>query len=382
MSQGIDWILKNKEWFLSGIGISIPLAIIGWIYSRKNSEQSQRGGKNSVNIQASGDVTIHSIGAHNFEPRVRMNQIEIILPKLKHPIQIAGLLIIVFGIVLIHALTPNNVKAMISVGSIGIAFQIFAQLPRILPMFPERHRATVFIITVISFFTFCIGMVKATSYFVLKDYKDKYILESEAYLTTKTNSMLSSDPIQIDSKELLSPHVQSSPPISPLPSTVSHNDEIVIDQRNEPNEYQNGMMRSVCSSIIQSGRQKFVPSMPVLTGVDLWARGMSDLGGNKVKTALVVTEAISIESIEKPLASKVIEIDDSNGWKYFDLGQIKVVPGKEYFLTLFKYGDGVVGWYGDETINRYPRGNFSLSGKPFNFSQYFRTYARMTLTKD
>jgi len=54
----LDWLAQNKEWLLSGIAVAVPLAIIGWLIASKRSNQSQKGGKGSTNIQAGGDINI------------------------------------------------------------------------------------------------------------------------------------------------------------------------------------------------------------------------------------------------------------------------------------------------------------------------------------
>jgi SPFH domain / Band 7 family len=47
------WIVANKEWFLSGIGVTVPLVIVGWWLQQRSSSasQSQHGSRNSVNVQ-------------------------------------------------------------------------------------------------------------------------------------------------------------------------------------------------------------------------------------------------------------------------------------------------------------------------------------------
>jgi hypothetical protein len=72
------WILTNKEWFLSGIGIAIPLAILGWWFQRRTSAaflQSQRGGRNSLNIQVGRNFTIRDTGVAHTEQAVRLGQL-------------------------------------------------------------------------------------------------------------------------------------------------------------------------------------------------------------------------------------------------------------------------------------------------------------------
>ena len=57
----IDWLIANKEWVLSGIGIALPIAIISWIFIRKskNQKQIQKSGKNSINIQVGKNLNIN-----------------------------------------------------------------------------------------------------------------------------------------------------------------------------------------------------------------------------------------------------------------------------------------------------------------------------------
>lgn len=56
----MNWIIENKEWFLSGLGILIITSIYGFIklLLNKNKEnndqginQRQKGGEGSTNIQ-------------------------------------------------------------------------------------------------------------------------------------------------------------------------------------------------------------------------------------------------------------------------------------------------------------------------------------------
>jgi len=56
----IEWIIENKTWLFSGLAVSIPVAIIGWIISRRRNGtvQRQKSGSRSVNIQAGRDVRV------------------------------------------------------------------------------------------------------------------------------------------------------------------------------------------------------------------------------------------------------------------------------------------------------------------------------------
>ena len=54
----MEWIIHNKEWLFSGIAISIPIAILGWIFFSRGNRQVQKGGDNSTNIQVGGNFKI------------------------------------------------------------------------------------------------------------------------------------------------------------------------------------------------------------------------------------------------------------------------------------------------------------------------------------
>lgn len=54
----MEWIAENKDWLFSGVAISIPLAIIGWLISSRRNKQVQKGGNNSKNIQVGGNLSL------------------------------------------------------------------------------------------------------------------------------------------------------------------------------------------------------------------------------------------------------------------------------------------------------------------------------------
>lgn len=55
----MQWILNNKEWLFSGIGVLVLSAIMGLIFRKKSaSKQIQKSGNNSTNYQAAGNITI------------------------------------------------------------------------------------------------------------------------------------------------------------------------------------------------------------------------------------------------------------------------------------------------------------------------------------
>lgn len=58
----LEYILHNKEWLFSGLGI----AIASWLFMRnKTSQMKQKGGDNSTNIQVGGNLEIKDRDNHN-----------------------------------------------------------------------------------------------------------------------------------------------------------------------------------------------------------------------------------------------------------------------------------------------------------------------------
>ncbi len=42
----LDWIIANKNWLFSGVAVAVPLAIIGWLYSKRGKGESTIGSNN------------------------------------------------------------------------------------------------------------------------------------------------------------------------------------------------------------------------------------------------------------------------------------------------------------------------------------------------
>ena len=55
----VEWIIANKEWFLSGVGGGI-LTIVAGLFMRSGSQlkQSQKSGNNSTSYQAGTSITV------------------------------------------------------------------------------------------------------------------------------------------------------------------------------------------------------------------------------------------------------------------------------------------------------------------------------------
>ena len=37
----LDWIVANKEWLFEGVGVAVPLAVIGWLCSKRKGEDGK-----------------------------------------------------------------------------------------------------------------------------------------------------------------------------------------------------------------------------------------------------------------------------------------------------------------------------------------------------
>lgn len=64
--QAWKWVVSERNWLFDGIGAAILVGIVGWLLSRligakkSQAEQIQRGGNNSTNYQARGDINVNS----------------------------------------------------------------------------------------------------------------------------------------------------------------------------------------------------------------------------------------------------------------------------------------------------------------------------------
>ena len=55
----MQWIIDNKEWLFSGIGVLVISTIVGILLSKKGTlNQTQKSGKNSTSYQSARDITI------------------------------------------------------------------------------------------------------------------------------------------------------------------------------------------------------------------------------------------------------------------------------------------------------------------------------------
>lgn len=64
----MTWLKDNQSWFFSGAGVTLLLGL-GWLIKRllvkDSSNQKQSSGKNSINIQAGGNIDLTSSSIKN-----------------------------------------------------------------------------------------------------------------------------------------------------------------------------------------------------------------------------------------------------------------------------------------------------------------------------
>lgn len=55
----MEWIIENKDWIFSGIGVLLISLVAGLFAKRhKSSKQTQMSGSNSTNYQSGRDINI------------------------------------------------------------------------------------------------------------------------------------------------------------------------------------------------------------------------------------------------------------------------------------------------------------------------------------
>ena len=67
MENILAWIIDNKEWLFSGVGIVIFGGLMRFIFKKTSfsSSQSIRSGENSINLQAGRNLNIGSKNKRN-----------------------------------------------------------------------------------------------------------------------------------------------------------------------------------------------------------------------------------------------------------------------------------------------------------------------------
>jgi hypothetical protein len=60
LSDALTWVLDNKGWLFSGIGVAAITAVVALFKRRQNgTTQTQHSGANSTNVQAGRDININ-----------------------------------------------------------------------------------------------------------------------------------------------------------------------------------------------------------------------------------------------------------------------------------------------------------------------------------
>jgi len=54
----MSWLLENKEWIFSGVGVSVVVFIFSIFNKNGRLKQTQKSGRSSKNYQAGGDINI------------------------------------------------------------------------------------------------------------------------------------------------------------------------------------------------------------------------------------------------------------------------------------------------------------------------------------
>ena len=57
----LEWIAANKNWLFEGIGVAVPVAIIGWLFSRRKDKT----GKSDGEARQQSPIMIHTGSGDN-----------------------------------------------------------------------------------------------------------------------------------------------------------------------------------------------------------------------------------------------------------------------------------------------------------------------------
>lgn len=56
----MDWLIENREWVFSGIGVLVLSTIVGFTFKRNQSQNKIESGDKSINIQGSRNVKVRN----------------------------------------------------------------------------------------------------------------------------------------------------------------------------------------------------------------------------------------------------------------------------------------------------------------------------------
>ena len=60
MEKFVAWVIDNKQWLFSGIGVTVVALILSFILKKRSASSNQniRSGDSSINTQAGRDVNV------------------------------------------------------------------------------------------------------------------------------------------------------------------------------------------------------------------------------------------------------------------------------------------------------------------------------------
>jgi len=91
-----------------------------------------------------------------------------ILPRLKKPFQLVGLIMLIAGGVATRAVEPKAVQVTICAGAIGVLFIVFGQVFSAIPSFPAASRVRLILSLFSIFVVFVLALIGLTGYFLTK----------------------------------------------------------------------------------------------------------------------------------------------------------------------------------------------------------------------
>lgn len=89
-----------------------------------------------------------------------------ILPSIRTPLQVVGLALTVGAVIVVQLVSPNNIQAMMSAGTVGIGLIVFATLFVILPLLPRAQRAIFIVVMFLIYVGASIYLVSLTYNFI------------------------------------------------------------------------------------------------------------------------------------------------------------------------------------------------------------------------
>jgi tetratricopeptide (TPR) repeat protein len=85
-----------------------------------------------------------------------------ILPSIRLPLQLLGLIVTVVGFLIVRLVSPDNIAAMLSAGTVGVGLIIFATLFLIIPMIQKSQRAAFILALFLIYVATSVYLVKLT----------------------------------------------------------------------------------------------------------------------------------------------------------------------------------------------------------------------------